>query len=163
MKEGILDVLLYLFEHYFVVSDEPSLDLAAPVQDEPLMEELQREGFSPVEIRNAFDWLDALARLRPATRPANHRGPTRVFHASELDKLDVEARGFLLYLEQQGVLGADQRELVLDRALALDLENVGLDDLKWVVLMVLFNQPGSEAAYAWMETQMYLDEPEPVH
>ncbi len=71
--------------------------------------------------------------------------------------------GFLLYLEQQGVLGADQRELVLDRALALDLENVGLDDLKWVVLMVLFNQPGSEAAYAWMETQMYLDEPEPVH
>jgi len=29
--------------------------------------------------------------------------------------------------------------------------------------MVLFNQPGSEAAYAWMETQMYMDEPEPVH
>ena len=25
--------------------------------------------------------------------------------------------------------------------------------------MVLFNQPGSEAAYAWMETQMFLDEP----
>ena len=66
MKEGILDVLLYLFEHYFVVSDEPSLDLAAPVQDKPLMEELQREGFSPVEISNAFDWLDALARQRPA-------------------------------------------------------------------------------------------------
>ncbi len=28
--------------------------------------------------------------------------------------------------------------------------------------MVLFNQPGSEAAYAWMETQMFADEPEPV-
>ena len=56
-----------------------------------------------------------------------------------------------------------QRELVLDRAMALDQDELDLDDLKWVVLMVLFNQPGSEAAYAWMETQMFLDEPEPVH
>ena len=47
--------------------------------------------------------------------------------------------------------------------LALDQDELDLDDLKWVVLMVLFNQPGSEAAYAWMETQMFLDEPEPVH
>ena len=77
--------------------------------------------------------------------------------------LDVEARGFLLFLEQHGVLDAGQRELVLDRAMALDQDELDLDDLKWVVLMVLFNQPGSEAAYAWMETQMFLDEPEPVH
>ena len=40
---------------------------------------------------------------------------------------------------------------------------LGNINLAWVVLMVLFNQPGSEAAYAWMETQMFLDEPEPVH
>ena len=67
------------------------------------------------------------------------------------------------FLEQNGILDAGQRELVLDRAMALDQEELDLDDLKWVVLMVLFNQPGSEAAYAWMETQMFLDEPEPVH
>jgi len=29
--------------------------------------------------------------------------------------------------------------------------------------MVLFNQPGSEAAFAWMENQMFGDEPEPIH
>jgi Smg protein len=77
--------------------------------------------------------------------------------------LDVEARGFLLLLEQHGVIDANQRELVLDRAMALDQDSLDLDDLKWVVLLVLFNQPGSEAAYAWMETQMYLDDPEPLH
>ncbi len=38
-------------------------------------------------------------------------------------------------------LDADQRELVLDRAMALDQDELDLDDLKWVVLMVLFNQP----------------------
>ena len=80
-----------------------------------------------------------------------------------LAKLDVEGRGFLMFLEQHGILDADQRELVLDRAMALDQDDLDLDDLKWVVLMVLFNQPGSEAAYAWMETQMFEDEPEPIH
>lgn len=163
MKESILDVLLYLFEHYFT-NDAVSVDgddLTA--QNGPLVGELTEAGFSTAEIRRAFDWLDALARQRPSSGQPRINGPTRVFHGAELDKLDTESRGFLLFLEQNGVLDAGQRELVLDRAMALDQEEMDLDDLKWVVLMVLFNQPGSEAAYAWMETQMFLDEPEPVH
>ena len=61
------------------------------------------------------------------------------------------------------ILDAGQRELVLDRVMALDQDEIDLDDLKWVVLMVLFNQPGAEAAYAWMENQIFQDEPEPLH
>ncbi|GAB3346757.1 DUF494 family protein [Lysobacter tyrosinilyticus] len=162
MKESILDVLLYLFEHYFtedadLVRDHDSL------RSGPLFEELGQAGFSPAEINKAFEWLDALASQRPSTATPRVGGPTRVYFGPELDKLDVECRGFLLFLEQHGILDADQRELVLDRAMALDQDQLDLDDLKWVVLMVLFNQPGSEAAYAWMETQMFADEPEPVH
>ena len=140
------------------------IDRIAPIKDEPLYTELQHAGFSPAEIRSAFDWLDGLERQRPSAQPGEQSGPTRVFHPSELAKLDLEVRGFLLYLEQRGVIGLDQRELALDRALALDQETVDLDDIKWVVLMVLFNQPGSEAAYAWMQNQMYQDEEsDPVH
>ena len=162
MKESILDVLLYLFEHYFtedadLVRDRDSL------QSGPLFEELGQAGFSPAEINKAFEWLDALAVQRPSPSPAGANGPTRIYAGPELVKLDVECRGFLLFLEQHRVLDAGQRELVLDRAMALDQDELDLDDLKWVVLMVLFNQPGSEAAYAWMETQMFEDEPEPVH
>jgi Smg protein len=176
MKESILDVLLYLFEHYFTEDVPPPgehlfLDreqLAnGPLLDElangPLLDELAQAGFSPAEIHKAFDWLGALAERRPAPGVARTDGPTRVYSSPELDKLDVECRGFLMFLEQHGVLDADHRELVLDRAMALDQDELDLEDLKWVVLMVLFNQPGSEAAYAWMETQMFLDEPEPVH
>ncbi len=168
MKESILDVLLYLFEHYFTDDAAPPpagtgfLD-RDQLANGPLLDELAQAGFSPAEIHKAFDWLGALAAQRPAAGPARANGPIRVFFGPELDKLDVESRGFLMFLEQHGVLDADQRELVLDRALALDQDELDLDDLKWVVLMVLFNQPGSEAAYAWMETQMFLDEPEPVH
>ncbi|RDZ27506.1 DUF494 family protein [Lysobacter silvisoli] len=162
MKESILDVLLYLFEHYFtddadLVRDRDSL------RSGPLFDELGQAGFSPAEINKAFEWLDALAQQRPSVSRPRANGPTRIYFGPELDKLDVECRGFLLFLEQHGILDADQRELVLDRAMALDQDELDLDDLKWVVLMVLFNQPGSEAAYAWMETQMFEDEPEPVH
>ena len=161
MKESILDVLLYLFEHYFTE------DVPPPLGDRdangPLLNELTQAGFSLAEIHKALDWLDALAEQRPAVVLGRVNGPVRIFHGPELDKLDVEGRGFLMFLEQHGILDASQRELVLDRAMALDQDELDLDDLKWVVLMVLFNQPGAEAAYAWMETQMFVDEPEPLH
>ena len=157
MKESILDVLLYLFEHYFTEDADPVRDR------DSLQNGLIQAGFSPAEISKAFDWLDALAEQRPAASEPRAKGPTRVYSGQELDKLDIECRGFLLFLEQHGILDAAQRELVLDRAMALDQDELDLDDLKWVVLLVLFSQPGSEAAYAWMETQMFLDEPEPVH
>jgi Smg protein len=157
MKETILDVLLYLFEHYFY--DDPDA-----VRDrDSLQNGLIQAGFSPAEINKAFDWLDELARQRPVSSVARLDTPVRVYAEPELDRLDIECRGFLMFLEQSGVIDADQRELVLDRVMALDQDEVDVDDLKWVVLMVLFNQPGSEAAYAWMESQMFEDEPEPVH
>jgi Smg protein len=157
MKETILDVLLYLFEHYFY--DDPDA-----VRDrDSLQNGLIQAGFSPAEINKAFDWLDELARQRPAAVTPRLDTPVRVYSEPELDRLDIECRGFLMFLEHSGVIDADQRELVLDRAMALDQDEVDVDDLKWVVLMVLFNQPGSEAAYAWMESQMFEDEPEPVH
>ncbi len=162
MKESILDVLLYLFEHYLADDADLVRDRDA-LKSGPLFEELGQAGFSPAEINKAFEWLDALATQRPAASPARIGGPTRVYADAELDRLDMECRGFLMFLEQHGVLDAGQRELVVDRAMALEQDEMDLDDLKWVVLMVLFNQPGSEAAYAWMETQMFADEPEPVH
>ncbi len=158
MKESILDVLLYLFEHYFY--DDPDA-----VRDRDSMQAgLIAAGFSPAEISKAFDWLDELARQRPArTEPGVFAGPVRVFADAERARLDAEAIGFLIFLEHNGILDAVHRELVLDRVMALDQDEVDLDDLKWVVLMVLFNQPGAEAAYAWMESQIFVDDPESVH
>ena len=157
MKETILDVLLFLFENYFYEDPDAVRDR------DSLQQGLLQAGFSPAEINKAFDWLDELAEQRPTTAVARVGGPVRVFVENEQDRLDPECRGFLMFLEQHGVLDADQRELVLDRAMALDQEDVDVDDLKWVVLMVLFNQPGSEAAFAWMENQMFGDDPEPIH
>lgn len=53
--------------------------------------------------------------------------------------------------------------MVIDRVMALESEEIDLEQLKWVVLMVLFNQPGREAAYAWMEDLVFDEMPGIVH
>jgi Smg protein len=60
-----------------------------------------------------------------------------------------------MYLEQIGILSPMHRELVIDRLMALDAAEIDVEDIKWVVLMVLFSQPGEEAAYARMEDLVF--------
>ena len=151
MKENVLDVLLYLFENIMVGDPDADDDR------ESLQSSLIEAGFTPHEINKAFAWLDELAELRPSCEPRtlDAGGPVRVLAPQERDKLDVEAQGFLMFLEQQSVLSPAQRELVLDRVIALDVGEVDVEELKWVILMVLFNQPDQEAAYSWLENLMF--------
>jgi len=151
MKETVLDVLMYLFEHYL---DE---DIHFDDDQEVLRAELDNAGFEHSEINKALAWLEGLAEQQELLiPPLNAEQPAlRVYHALELDKLDTECRGFLLFLEQLSVLDPVNRERVIDRVMALEDEEIGLDQLKWVVLMVLFNQPDQEDAPDWMEDLVY--------
>ena len=146
MKENVIDVLMYLFEHYMY--DE------APIQPdrESLQVELLEAGFSYIEINKAFDWLDV---LNNNAGPVHTARSFRLYTDQETRKLDTECRGFLLFLEQMDVLTPANREMVIDRVLALETDEIDLEQLKWIVLMVLFSQPGQEAAYCWMEELMF--------
>jgi len=153
MKENVLDLLMYLFENY--IYEEPD---NTPDRDS-LSDSLEEAGFSSAEIDRAFAWLDGLAVQRKLPELGGHESnPIRVFCDEECRRLDVDTRGFILYLENTGVLDPARREQVLDRLFALDADEVDLDDVKWVILMVLFNQPGQEANYAWMEDLMFDEE-----
>ncbi len=151
MKESMLDVLLYLFENYYM--DE---ETEQRPDRQSLQAELLEAGFDRQEIDKSFAWLDSLAQYRHAGIPALETAQAiRVHTRLERERLDVDARGFLMFLEQIGILGPATRELVLDRVMALDTGEVDLEQLKWIILMVLFNQPGQEAAYAWMEDLVF--------
>ncbi|QOC22296.1 DUF494 domain-containing protein [Wenzhouxiangella sp. AB-CW3] len=153
MKENVLDLLMYLFENY--IYDEPEQE----PDRESLSESLEDAGFSSGEIEHAFAWLDGLAEQRELPELGGD-GPNaiRMFTSEECHRLDVHARGFIMYLENIGVLDPARREMVIDRLTALETEDIGMEDVKWVVLMVLFNQPGQEANYAWMEEMMFDEE-----
>lgn len=159
MKENVLDVLMYLFENY--MNDEIEFD----TDEESLRIELQEAGFQQVEISKAFDWLEGLAQLQdsPHTNSGSTAGSLRMYTDEEQDKLDITSRGFMMFLEQNGVLDHSTREMVIDRIMALDSDEIDLDQVKWVILMVLFNQPGREGAYAWMEDLVFEEAPVIVH
>lgn len=158
MKENVLEVLMYLFENYMY--DEPEHE---PDRDE-LQETLLEAGFSGREINKAFEWLDGLADTRDMPEVVSlSDGPFRIYTEAEELRIDPDCRGFLMYLEQAGVLDHTRRELVIDRIMALETESVDLDDLKWVILMVLFTQPGQEANYAWMENHLFDSAEELTH
>jgi Smg protein len=158
MKENVVDVLIYLFENYMDSEAE------MPANWESLQEELLEAGFHQGEVDKAFDWLQGLANQSNALEHSRGQERSlRVFTSEEEKRLDTECRGFLLSLEHGGILNLRTRELVIERLLALDTEEITLEELKWVVLMVLFNQPGQEEAFALMENLVYGHQPMYLH
>lgn len=157
MKESVLDVLMYLFETYIGEDIEPEPD------QNVLRDELERAGFNERVVTHALDWLDDLGDIVGESDPDFLPGSIRVFNPRESQRLDVECQGYIMYLEQIGILTTGQRERVLDRVLALGERDVDIDDIKWVVLMVLFTQPGQEDAYARMEDLVFEDKIGLVH
>lgn len=146
MKENVLDILMYLLQNA-PLEDEPAIH-----DQESLKSMLVEAGFANREIHEAFRWLDELdtqinhqARIEPA------RGSTRCFSTVEQDLLDMQCRNYLLGLVNSGILSANSFELVLDRVLALEEYQISLDQLEWVVLVVLSNQSGEQAALERLE------------
>ena len=158
MKENVLDVLMYLFETYIDADEEPE-----PDQNE-LRDELSRAGFGDSEIDRALDWLDGLTENHDHfvnTQQTAHG--TRIYSDFEAERLDVSCRGFITYLEQIGILSPPQREILVDRLLALETADIDVEQVKWVVLMVLFSQPGQEVAYERMEDLVFDEGDSPLH
>jgi len=150
MSESVLDVLMYLFENFSEQEPEAGPDQVI------LREELLQAGFGEFEVDRALGWLEELTAggEHPFANPP--AAPSfRLFNDRELARLDAECRGYVMYLEQIGILSPVHRELVLDRLMALEAEDIGVEQVKWVVLMVLFSQPGQEAAFARMEDLVF--------
>ena len=65
---------------------------------------------------------------------------TRFYVRQEQDVLGAAAICFIQFLESAGLLSPLQREIVIERALALDEAPVSLGKLKIIVLMLLWSQ-----------------------
>jgi Smg protein len=156
MKESVLDILIHLFENFLDADDD-----SAPGRD-ALKQELEQAGYPEADIERALAWLESLAADPERAMNEGTARAVRVFSGQEQVRLDTDVRGYLLHLENLGILSAAQREVVIDRLLALEADDIDIEQLKWVVLMVLFSQPGQEHAYQRMEDLVY-DERQAMH
>ena len=128
----MIDILVYLFENYLPDAyPEPAM----------LARKLSAAGFEEEEITEALSWLDGLERSEAVVVRLREQGDgIRVYAEAEQDRLSVECRGFLAFLEQAGTLDPGLREIVVERALALQDREVALSKLKVIVLVVLWRR-----------------------
>ncbi|MDN3608587.1 DUF494 family protein [Vibrio ostreicida] len=158
----MMDILMYLFETYI------HSDAELQVNQDELEEELLRAGFHQKDIYKALVWLEELAALQQsethsAISVCSTSTSTRIYTPRECERLSLECRGFITFLEQVNVLTTETREMVIDRVMGLETDEFELDDLKWIILMVLFNVPGNENAYTLMEELLYTKEQGILH
>ena len=160
MKDGVIDVLMYIFSSY---ADQ---DENLPEDRDGIEADLRAAGFDSLEIEKAFDWLDGLAQGEADTEMMQSAGATRVLAPEESARLAYTAQGFLLFLEQSGVLTPKSREMVINRVMALESDSeVDIEELKWVVMMVLFNSSEEQDENTLMhyEDIVFADQPAVFH
>jgi Smg protein len=154
MNEKIFDVLIYLFENYI----EDEMDHFP--DNDAIRTELLEAGFEQLEVNKAFNWLESLGEKHA---PISSSATFRIFSDQEQKKLDLECRNLLLFLEHSDILSPTNRELVIDRVMELENQEITLDELKWVVLMVLLSQAEDDIAFSRMENLVYEQSPAYLH
>lgn len=145
MKEDMFEVLMYIFEKHMYSGCKLHLP------ENVLMADLEQAGFSSSIVDLALDWLEGLLIAQENTAIVTSTQSIRIYSPIEIYKLNTDIRGFLLFLEQRSILNTHTRELVIDRLMAIEEQEIDLPQVKWVTLLVLFNQPNEEAALACME------------
>lgn len=130
----MFDILVYLFETYYTPQACPKAEVLA--------HKLAAIGFEDDEIDEALSWLHGLSKSAAMHQPLNaqyHANSLRVFTHHELHTLGHEAVGFIRFLENSEVLPPALREVLIERAQAIDESPVPLEKIKIVALMVLWN------------------------
>jgi len=133
----MFDVLVYLFENYYQADGYPDQDT--------LSRKLHVAGFENDDISEALNWLNGLARSNDDHPPGTleKSASIRAYTDAELEKLSTEGRGFIVFLESAQVLSPVLREVILEQAMALPEDVVGIAKLKVITLMVLWARKGS--------------------
>jgi Smg protein len=155
----MFEVLMFIFENYM----DSNVSLKA--DNQTIIVELENVGFTRYEIDRAFDWLDGLSRFQVSVDPVPMLASRSIRHftTEETEQLGVEGKGFILYIEQIGIIDPITREIVIDRIMALENRDVDLGRIKWVVLMVLFSQPDKKSALSLLQDMILSDAFDVLH
>jgi Smg protein len=126
----MFEILVYLYETY-------NHSDACP-EPQALAKKLSAVGFDEDEISEAIDWLDVLTKAHEPGQPTSDS--FRVYAPQEIALIGTAAVGFIHFLESAKLINPQQRELIIDRVLAVEESPITLDKLKIIVLMILWSQ-----------------------
>lgn len=157
MSLFMFDILVYVFENY--------LPGACPAP-EALARKLSAVGFQDDAIFEALQWLAGLeqAQEEAGFRQLPATGSQRFYDEEEMRVLPSDCRGFLAFLEAEGAIDAVAREMIVERAMAVDTADgpaMTLAKFKVIVLMVMWRRELSLDNLAFEDLLEEEDEDEP--
>ncbi len=120
MDNSVFDILVYVFDRYLLE------DLPAVAERDTIARDLESAGFGGANVERALDWLADLAEVRERAALRPDERSFRIYSEEETARIGTAGRGMLASLEASGILNADQREIVIERLLALDLEEIDI-------------------------------------
>ena len=152
----MFELLVYLFENY--------IEMDVRADEKTMAKELSAAGFDSDDISRAFSWFSSLETLSNQAASDFSASITghRIYPEEETSKIGQECRSFLLFLEQAGVLNPQEREVVIDRLLALPDVEVNLEQTKWISLMVLWRH-GKARDYLFVEDALFNSSHPTIH
>ncbi|MGJ8618726.1 MAG: DUF494 family protein [Methylophilaceae bacterium] len=144
----MFEVLVFMFENYFANQSMPD--------DATMEQELSAAGFEQGDILGAFDWFQEMKSMlnAPEFDYAHSDTAIRLFTNSESKRINIESLGFLIFLQQANVINDVERDLIIDRAMALNKVKLGIEEIRWITMMALWNQ-GRVKDYSFVEDALF--------
>ena len=144
----MFEVLVFMFENYIAHHALPD--------DEIMTQELSAAGFEQSDIVGAVDWFHEMRNMLiepPAVYTHQHTS-MRVFSEIEHKKISLESISFVIFLQQANVINDVERDLILDRAMALKQEQIKIEEMRWITMIALWNA-GREKDYLFVEDALF--------
>ena len=144
----MFEVLVFMFENYFAHHAMPD--------SEVLTQELSAAGFAQSDISGAVCWFDEMKTMlnQPPAIYNHQHSATRIFATLELKKIKTESISFILFLQQADVINDVERDLIIDRAMALKQQHIHIEEMRWITMIALWNA-GREKDYLFVEDALF--------
>ena len=144
----MFEVLVFMFKNYF--ANQTILD------DAEMEQELSEAGFEQDDILSAFNWFESMKSTlnKLELDYAHAKTAIRIFTANESKRIDTESLGFLIFLQQANVINDVERDLVIDRAMALNKTKISIEETRWITMIALWSQ-GRDKDYSFVEDALF--------
>jgi Smg protein len=144
----MFEVLVFMFENYFANHAFPD--------NEVMAQELSAAGFKESDISGAVDWLHEMKTMltEPPAVYSHKLTGLRMFANTELKKISTDSISFILFLQQANVINDVERDLIVDRAMALKQEYINIEEMRWITMIALWNE-GREKDYLFVEDALF--------
>lgn len=156
MERHIVEILAILIREY----PEGAI---TPDDFEPIANNLIGLGYTQQEIETALYWFYNRQELRQHSKPDDQfgRDSFRFLHDAERQIISPEAYGYLIELQQLGLINLTEMDTIIERAVLLGGRRIDANEMKMFIAAFIMEQY-SQFSPA-MQTVMFKTSSEKVH